>query len=110
MIKIRVIRETYDTAVPQTVVSTEILWIGCIVSELARAFPVASDSVPDQLARGRQSNSKTRTATHFEGFANGVWYWINDPRTKRIPASEKELSNRYATHECAHGRTVDSDL
>lgn len=110
MIKIRVIRVTYDTAVPPTVVSTEILWIGCIVSELTRVFPVASGSEPDQLLCGQQSNSTTRTVTSFQGFVDGTWYWINDPRTKRIPTSEKELRYRYARHERAHGRTVDSDL
>lgn len=109
MIKIRVIRETYDTATHPTIVSTEILWIGCIVSELTRIFPVASDSEPDRLVCSKQSNNTTRTVTYFEGFGNGAWRWINDPRTKRIPASEKELNDRYTKHEHAHGRPVDKD-
>lgn len=86
MIKIRVIR------------NTTVLWIGCIASELARVFPVGNGSETDQLAD-----------CSFEGFANGVWLGINDPRTNRIPTSESELHNSYRS-PCTYRHTVDNGL
>lgn len=90
MIKIRVIRKTTDV--------TTILWIGCIASELARAFPVGSGSEPDQLSD-----------CFFEGFANGAWLEISDPRTNRVPTSESELQNSDRD-PCKRHRTADNVL
>lgn len=98
MIKIRVIRKSTDITVHPATVSTTVLWIGCIASELARAFPVRNGSEHDQLA-----------GCHFEGFANGVWLRISDPRTERIPTSESELRNSYRG-PCKHRHTAGRDL
>lgn len=108
MIKIRVISETYDTTNEPASFVRQILWIGCIPSQIADLYPLSNDEAQDPLGYQETADGKMCASTRFEGFADGIWYRINDPRRYAVPATEEDLLDELFEKGCPECYTITS--
>lgn len=106
MIKIRIIRNIYDTTHSPASFTQNIEWIGCIPSQISDLFPLTVDQSQDRLADHERDDGTVRTSTRFEAFANGTWYRISDPRMYTAPASEEDLLDMLFKKGCPQCYTI----
>lgn len=106
MIKIRVIRDTYDTTSEPASFVQHILWVGCIPSQIADLFPLSDDEAQDPLGYHEAADGGVRQSTRFEGFAEGIWYRIADPRRFAVPVTEEDLINELFEKGCPQCYTI----
>jgi hypothetical protein len=106
VLKIRVVRETVDETTDTPAQTREYLWIGCIVSDLSRIYPLPDETIPDLLEYSESQDGKIRASTRFEAFAEGIWYRISDPRINTLPSTEEDFIDQLYDKGCPKCMTI----